>query len=72
MDEKLRRLEDRLRAMERVVVAYSGGVDSSLLLKVAHDCLGEGVVAVVNIDNGFGAAVFAHSILSRLMRGGRK
>lgn len=28
-------------------------------------------VAVVNIDNGFGAAVFAHSILSRIQQGGQ-
>jgi hypothetical protein len=26
-------------------------------------------VAVVNIDNGFGAAIFAHSILTRIQKG---
>ncbi len=50
MDEKLKQLEERLRAMERVIVSYSGGVDSTLLLKVAHDCLGENVLAVTVVS----------------------
>jgi uncharacterized protein len=36
----LRDLQSELRALERVVVAFSGGADSSLLAKVAHDTLG--------------------------------
>ena len=43
---KYARLESDLAAMGRVLVAYSGGVDSTLLLKVASDVLGKNVLAV--------------------------
>jgi uncharacterized protein len=35
-------LQDELAALDRVVVAFSGGADSSFLAKVAHDTLGAG------------------------------
>ena len=40
MSASLGDLEERLHELGRVVVAFSGGADSSLLAKVAHDTLG--------------------------------
>lgn len=44
---KIDRLRAILRKMGRVVVAYSGGVDSAFLLKIASEELGPDVLAVI-------------------------
>lgn len=44
--EKYEHLKSSLKSLESVAVAFSGGVDSSFLLKVAHDVLGDKVLAV--------------------------
>jgi len=43
---KLENLKESIRRMGSLAVAYSGGVDSTFLLKVAHDVLGANVIAV--------------------------
>lgn len=46
IESKLAHLKDYLQSLGSVAVAYSGGVDSTFLLKVAHEVLGDRVVAV--------------------------
>jgi len=47
---KYQDLQDILKEMGRVLIAFSGGVDSTLLLKVARDVLGEEVLAVTALS----------------------
>jgi uncharacterized protein len=47
MDSKLILLEERLRSLGRLLVAYSGGVDSTFLAYQAHRVLGDNMRAVI-------------------------
>jgi uncharacterized protein len=50
---KLERLRERLRVIRSAAVAFSSGVDSTFLLRVAHEELGDRVVAVTARSHSF-------------------
>ena len=47
--EKLTKLENYIRELGSLAVGFSGGVDSTFLLTVAHDVLGDKAIAVTSI-----------------------
>ena len=49
---KWQALLDRLRGLESAIVAFSGGVDSSLLSVAAYQVLGERMLAVFPLKMG--------------------
>lgn len=53
IDEKWDRLRSLLREMELAVLAYSGGVDSSVLLRAASEVLGQNLIAVTAISDTY-------------------
>lgn len=53
LEEKYTALQDYLRSLGSVAVAFSGGVDSTFLLRVAHDVLGDKVIAITATSCSF-------------------
>ena len=46
MENKLEHLKEYLKGLGSVAVAFSSGVDSTFLLKVAHDVMGDNSIAI--------------------------
>ncbi len=50
-DEKLKKLKEHIASMSKVLVAFSGGVDSTFLLRIAQEVLGaENILAVTAVS----------------------
>ncbi len=50
VEEKYKKLQDLIRGYGKLLVAYSGGVDSTFLLKVAADVLGGNALGIIGVS----------------------
>src|SRR4030042_5014858 len=50
LEEKYEQIKKMLHEMQTVIVAYSGGIDSTLLLKIAHDVLDERAIGITAVS----------------------
>ena len=67
--EKVALMSAGISALDSVLVAYSGGVDSSLVLEVAHRALGERCVGVIASSPSLPRAELAEAIALAHERG---
>ena len=49
LKEKYKKLQNNIKNLEKAVIAFSGGVDSTLLAKVCYNILGENALAITAI-----------------------
>lgn len=61
LQTKFKILRESIRKLESCAVAFSGGVDSTLVLRVAHDVLGDRVIAVTAVSESLPAGELAEA-----------
>ena len=62
LSQKQSQLEDRIRQLGSVLVAYSGGIDSAYLAYTAHRVLGDAMLAVIADSASLSRAHFADAL----------
>jgi uncharacterized protein len=62
LQSKYSHLQSILRELGSVVIGYSGGVDSTLLIKVAADVLGENALAVIGKSETYPTREFEEAV----------
>jgi uncharacterized protein len=55
LERKLKDLRKRIRKLDSAVVAFSGGVDSSLVMRICREELGEKAIAVTAVSDDYPA-----------------
>jgi len=61
MNDKEQNLREIIRSYGRCVVAYSGGIDSALVLRIAKEELGDGAVAVTGVSPSLSSSELDHA-----------
>lgn len=54
--QKLTKLKEYFQNLGNAAIAFSGGIDSTLLAKVCHDVLGNKMIAITLVSNSFPAS----------------
>ena len=72
LHEKLKSLQDSLRDLGCAAISFSGGVDSTFLLAVAHEVLGDNVIAITESNPLYPARETASAIAFCKERGIRQ
>ena len=71
LETKYHSLQQIVRSLGSIVIGYSGGVDSTLLLKVAVDALGERALAVIGTSATFPSREYEEAVRIALTIGAR-